>query len=86
MATLDEFIEAWIDKPNRDRAYAIAEAFVREHEIRLESMFGGKTSEELAEFCTQARQRGEQEAAWMATIWELVKFPRQTITGRLNVG
>ena len=45
--TIQDFKDAWADKPNRDKAFALAEQYVAENEGILEPILGGKTSDEL---------------------------------------
>lgn len=79
--TIQDFKDAWADKPNRDKAFAIAEQYVAENEGILEPILGGKTSDELVAVVSLARAAGNDEMATAVTIWELVKFERKQIGG-----
>jgi len=79
--TLQDFRDAWADKPNRDAAYALAEQWVEENRPQFEPIFGGKTSSELVTIIDAARAAGNEDVVTAATIWELVGFERKHIGG-----
>ena len=86
MTTVQDFVSAWADKPNRDAAYAIAEQYVAENAATLEPILGGKSSDELVQLVDLARAAGNHDMAQVVTMWELVKFPRKNIGGIVRPG
>jgi len=86
MVTVKEFQIAWDDKPNRDKAYALAEQYVAENVTMLEAIAGGKTSDECVQIIEALRASNNPDMAIAITMYELVKFERKQIGGSLNFG
>lgn len=82
--TLQDFRDAWADKPNRDAALALAEQWVEENRATFEPIFGGKSSSELVAIIDAARLAGNEDVVTAATIWELVGFDRKNIGGTVR--
>lgn len=83
MVTVQEFRDAWADKPNRDAAVALAEQYVAENAALLEPILGDKTSEELVQVIDLARAAGNEDMVTTVTMWELVHFERKEIGGTI---
>jgi hypothetical protein len=84
MATIQEFRDAWADKPNRDKAIAIAEEYITENAAVLDPLFGDKTSPELVTLIDAARLAGNEDVVTALTMYELVHFERQEIGGAVR--
>lgn len=82
--TLQQFRDAWADKPNRAAAITLAEQYVAENRATLEPIFGGKSSTELVTIIDAARLAGSEDVVTAATIWELVGFERKHIGGAVR--
>ena len=81
--TLEQFRAAWADKPNRDKAYALAEQYAKENAATLDPLLGGMDGEDLVRLVDLARLAGDEDNATAITIYELVKFERQDIGGHI---
>lgn len=86
MVTVQEFRIAWADRDNRAAAYAIAEQYVTENETLLETIAGGKTSDECVQIIEALRASNNPDMETAITMYELVKFERKQIGGSLNFG
>ena len=86
MVSVHEFTSAWADKPNRDKAIAIAEKYIAENAATLDPILGGKTSDDCVNLVSLSRAAGNDDMATVVTMWELVKFPRKHIGGAVVMG
>ena len=85
MVTIQQFRDAWADKPNRAAAFALAEQYVNENAATLEPILGDKDSDECVQLVSLARAAGNDDMATVVSMWELVTFERRQIGGALNV-
>lgn len=82
---LEDFKNAWSDKPNRDKAVAKAEAYVQANLARLSTIYGDLTLPQIVEQIDFYRNVGREDDVVEADMWLLAHYEPQQIGGEAKI-